>query len=200
MADMIQLAQRAAAVKAVSVEVAETMNFSALTPDALMTYCESRLRGINEQVNATFARQQQVRTATSSLGKLQEQLAWLGRAPNDGIHADDTSNFAKTKELYQDAINAMPAGDEKNRLQTEFDRFNSSTSGAGGDMIIGRDEAADMAKQVATISKDMSSSAELDMIELQSLMSQRQQALQMCTNMMAGLGQSSQQIAANIGK
>jgi hypothetical protein len=38
------------------------------------------------------------------------------------------------------------------------------------------------------------------MIQLQSLMSQRQQAIQMCTNMVQALGQSSQAVAANIGK
>lgn len=198
MASMVQAGQMAAAAKAVKTEVAETMSYASLTPDALLAYCNTRLRAINEQVNATFARQQQVRAATSALGRLQEHLAWLGRKPNEGIKDWDKANFSKAKELYQEAINAMPPGDEKNRLEVEYDRFLQSTEGQ--DMIISLDEAADMAKQVATISKDTSSAAELDMIQLQSLMSQRGQALTTFSNLVAAIGQSAQQIATNIGK
>ena len=53
---------------------------------------------------------------------------------------------------------------------------------------------------VASIQQDVNHEGELEMIKLQSLMSQRQQALQMCTNLVQSLGQSAQQITANIGK
>lgn len=46
----------------------------------------------------------------------------------------------------------------------------------------------------------LSHDAEIEMLNLQSLMSSRQQALQLCTNMVVALGDSAQRIASNVGK
>lgn len=50
------------------------------------------------------------------------------------------------------------------------------------------------------LTKDLESASQMDMIRLQSLMSSRQTAIQLATNMISALGESSKAIAANIGR
>ncbi len=52
---------------------------------------------------------------------------------------------------------------------------------------------------VENIQKDLNSSTELSMINLQSLMSQRQEAIQLCTNLVQSLGDQVNKIAENVG-
>ena len=52
---------------------------------------------------------------------------------------------------------------------------------------------------VQNIQKDMNASTELSMISLQSVMSQRQSAVPLITNMVQALGDQVNKIAANIG-
>jgi len=49
------------------------------------------------------------------------------------------------------------------------------------------------------VQSDVSNSAELQMISLQSLMSQRQEAIQICTNLVQSLGDQVNKIADNVG-
>ena len=52
---------------------------------------------------------------------------------------------------------------------------------------------------VGGLQKDLNAGAELNMINLQSLMSQRQTAIQLTTNLVQSLGDQMNKIAANIG-
>ena len=184
----------------------------ALSPDALLLYCKSRLRTIDDQVALQFQRQEVYRGATGANHKLQARLQDLARkdhhAIDGGAESPDRAaaarEWAEVDALFRDALARMPPGDERARLAAEHARFAATTRGADGegdaDGILGKEETVDMAKRIGELTSDMSKSAELDMIQLQSLMSQRQQAIQLCTNLVAGLGQIGQQIAGNVGK
>ena len=52
---------------------------------------------------------------------------------------------------------------------------------------------------VKGIQSDINSAAELSMIGLQSLMSQRQEAIQLCTNLVQSMGDQCNKIAENVG-
>jgi hypothetical protein len=55
------------------------------------------------------------------------------------------------------------------------------------------------AATLKTEQSDLNGGAELNMINLQAIMSQRQTAIQLTTNLVQALGDSSNKIAANIG-
>jgi hypothetical protein len=55
-------------------------------------------------------------------------------------------------------------------------------------------------KRLDALVSDINSSAQMDMINLQSLMSNRQTAIQLTTNMLKALNDSEKQIVHNIGK
>jgi hypothetical protein len=57
-----------------------------------------------------------------------------------------------------------------------------------------------MVKDLQTVASDAGSSSQLNMINLQSLMSQQQTAIQITTNLVQQLGQQNQAIATNVGK
>jgi hypothetical protein len=50
------------------------------------------------------------------------------------------------------------------------------------------------------VGKDIDSSAQMDMIRLQSIMSARQTAIQLSTNLIASLSESTKSIVSNIGR
>lgn len=174
----------------------------ALTPDALMAYCASRLRGLDEQMQTQFAKQQQYRSGAASLNKLQADLAHLADGinshsgnKNDGIKPGDGWEGTIDAE-FRDTLASMPDGPAKQEVMRQYQEFKNTA----GDHDLSPEECRNLAKALGDISKDMSSSAELDMINLQSMMSQRQLAIQMCTQMVSALGESSKSIAAQIGK
>lgn len=177
---------------------AGSINFmGALTPDALMTYCATRLRGLDDQMQTQLARQQQARDASGALNDLTNKMSQLG---NDhacnGIAANDAvGTRANVDALFQEALKKTPPGPALDMLAREYATFKNDL----GDNIMSKGDAASMATRLATVTKEMNGSAELDMISLQSLMSQRQTAIQMCTNLIAALNETPKAIAQKIG-
>jgi hypothetical protein len=70
----------------------------------------------------------------------------------------------------------------------------------GGDNVVHADEVANIVKDLQGIATDQNSSSQLQMINLQSLMSQQQTAVQLTTNLLQALDQQAQAIATNVGK
>lgn len=179
----------------------------ALTPDALMAYCASKLRSMDEQMQTQMAKQQGYRNASSILNQIQSDLQFLGSGsvggnkcqgilPGDGYEQ-------KLDAEFQEALKQLPDGPVKEEVLQQYQIFKNSTDPAShpaGDHMFNNPECTEMATQLGNIVKDLGSSAELDMIGLQSLMSQRQLAVQMCTQMVSALGESSKAVAAQIGK
>jgi len=173
----------------------------ALTPDALMMYCATRLRSLDDQMSEQFAKQHAHRASTSAVNNLQQRIHQLSVGKeHHALDANcdrvaDQAIKAEVEQMFQEALNTLPAGPQKDALEKEFAEWNKTM----GDKMLGKDEATNMAQRLGTISKDLSSSAELDMIQLQSLMSQRQTAIQLCTNLVSALGESAKTIAQKIG-
>ncbi len=176
---------------------------SAMTPDALMAYCASRLRGLDGEMATQFEKQQQYRNSSSAVNRLQSKLADLSNRPN-GLKvgdADHNATWTEVHDLFNKAMEALPPGSQQ-RAQLQTTRTNweeSFFTDQNGDGEVNKEEFTNLASQMSAIAKDLGSSAELDMIQLQSLMSQRQTAIQMCTNLISSLGESAKTIAQKIG-
>ncbi|HSQ65477.1 MAG TPA: hypothetical protein VLM85_19795 [Polyangiaceae bacterium] len=178
-----------------------------LTPDALMTYCATRLRGLDTQVQAAFAQQKQANADSSVLSAVERQI----QLPDADIaHAGDTSadpnklgglcpkdfNDAAVKAL-RDAADKVSDPQTKQALNAAADELQAKID---NNLPISVDDFKRLTTDaVSKIQQDLNSGTELSMINLQSLMSQRQSAIQMCTNLIQSLGDQMNKIAQNIG-
>jgi len=185
-------------------------DFAYMTPDTLMTYCESRLKGIDTQVKEQFAKQQSANKESTALTALMQALAGAGGASiNDArtdtagtnikaafVHALDASvgdpaTFAAVKAEYSkflatayeddDSPYKVPKADSKDTCSTIDDK-----------------ELQDMSANIKDAQSNLNSGSELAMIQLQQLMSQRQTAISTCTNLISTLNQASTGIAQNL--
>ncbi len=210
-----------------------------LTPDALMTYCQTRLQGIDSQVQKAFAEQQAMNQSTEMLGNLANSInlpaSDLDLTTEQGFKdafatakqlqaAADSCQDAGTKQQLQAAADKVLAKlntvlKDKEEPNCGFDTISAATSnsfidemyanksGNYGGSVSGDDAKytvdqfkGDTVDAIHNIQQNISSSAELSMINLQSLMSQRQEAIQLSTNLVQSLGDQCNKIADNVGK
>jgi hypothetical protein len=157
-----------------------------LTPDAMLVYCQSRLTGINTQCREIMTRQEKNAKAQAAAGDL-----------------------LSTLYLYQDGA---VEGSQRENVGLGYDKA-IATAGAdsplGRKLIHDRDtlfkDPADKNTMASLINatknhqSELNSDAEIDMIRLQSLMSQRQTAIQLTTNIVQSLNDQANKIVANIG-
>jgi hypothetical protein len=171
---------------------------SALTPEALMLYCGARLRDLDQEVNETFARQKQYRDATSALNDLQSDLNGLIKTKSaEGEYAipeHDQATLDRIGQKFERAITAAPPG-IREKLETAYAEWKTNP----GNTAYNVKEVKAKAEEIGGLAKEISSAAELDMIGLQSLMSQRQTAIQLTTNLLSSFNESLKAIAAKVG-
>ncbi|MDP9037151.1 MAG: hypothetical protein M3O50_20320 [Myxococcota bacterium] len=188
-----------------------------LTPDALMVYCQSRLHSIDDQIQGGFATQQlrnresvDIQKALETFHKYADGTESLSACSEmeqslKGLidHLTETDpgfpGLGKLKQTYNSLVftGTGPAG--YNSGMPVYDGYPVTGNGKEGD---GKIDGAEMQSFVtslqATVS-DLNSGAELQMIQIQSLMSQRQTAIQLTTNLVQSLGDQTNKIAQNIG-
>jgi len=189
-------------------------NISELTPEALLAYCAERMGSIDDQVKQYMGLAQAREKARGALNELKTALKTHG----GGLVADPNDN--PKKEIlakYDTAIEAAKKADPDlaNRLTAERDKFKSTAIEHDGmapegyenfrDVYDGfnkvsKEEMENFGDAVTGITSDLDEKSQLDMMTLQSLMSKRQTAVQMCTNLVSAVGDTSKAIAANIGK
>jgi hypothetical protein len=189
-----------------------------LTPDVLLAYCQARLTSIDSQVRGAFGSQQLRNSETSAiqtaLNALQENAG--------GVTNDATSCTAMEKALH-DLIEQLKATDpgcpELGKLKQTYNNlvytgtgptsdlpyedeslYPPKHSGPLGDKTIDSTEMQGFTSSLQSCASDLNSSSELQMIQLQSLMSQRQTAIQLTTNLVQSLGDQAQKIAENVGR
>jgi len=181
-----------------------------LTPDALMNYCATRLRDLDNQINFEMTKQQTVQKENSTLTNLLQQLG------ND-VGGDIDLTSGPGNDCVQAAIahlksasDALKATDPQTaqklaELATNLNDNlgNAQKQGSNGTnyksaLTLSTFKAA-ITDSVGNMQKDLNSGTELAMINLQSLMSQRQSAVQTVTNMVQSLGDQMNKITSNIG-
>jgi hypothetical protein len=163
-----------------------------VTPDAMFVYCQTRLRGVDTQCRDIMAKQEKSAKVQTALGELQTLLS----NKSEG-YGENPELYGKIGASFNRAIDAVgPDSEMGQRLLTIRDKeFN-----AGGDSAVNADEMKSIDSGVKTMQAQLNSQSELDMIHLQSLMSQRQTAIQLTTNILQSLNDSANKIVANIGR
>lgn len=189
-----------------------------LTIDSLMSYCQSRIQWLDAQAQQVFQQQQKAIDDSTALNDLRAALDSLtggidtgGRAAHDIVRA------------YQAAINKVGADTPLgHKLTQERDAFIDKVSPGGqlradmsqpdfwtrdlapnadNNMVtkLSPEDTKVFATSIKGIQDDLGHTSELNMVNLQSVMSQRQMAIQVVTNLVQSLGDMANKIAANIG-
>jgi hypothetical protein len=168
---------------------------NALTPDAMLIYLQQRLGGIDEQIAHAFSRQKASEAKRKDLMAIQT-AAKLG---SEG----GTITKDQLKEIDQSiddlaAVDSQMAENLKADLEKAGIEFNSEGNvKTGEDVELDDNQATAFNDCIGNRLKEIGASAELDMIELQTLMGQRQTAISLATNLCAQIGKSLEGIVEN---
>jgi hypothetical protein len=192
-----------------------------LSPEALMAYCQSRLDSIRSQVEGTLAQQEARNSQTAAL---QQVLATFNKN-SSGIGSNDSARISKCEEMEKalyDLITQLKSSGapcpELGKLEQAYNDLVYTGSGAKsdlpyvdkdtypphevgpeGDSVIDSQEMSGFIGTLQGCVNDLNSGSELQMIQLQSLMSERQTAISLTTNLVQSLDDALQKVADNIG-
>jgi len=201
--------------------VGSSTGSATLSPEGLLAYCQSRLQSIDSQIQSGLDSQEQTNSELEQLGQVLSSMKALANGSSDStqiIAAEnalgDYINSLKTSDpnnpelgaltqTYNDMVYSGSGGDP-NKLQggpgfIDEAKYPPKHTDPRGDMNYGEAEGQGFIASVQSAHDDMNSNSELAMISLQSLMSQRQTAIELTTNMMQSLDDQADKIAQNIG-
>ena len=188
-----------------------------LSPDALVAYCDTRLSDLDTQMQAIFAQQTQ---SAASIQNLDGIASLLNELPQPGsksgtnptIHISD-AQLRQIFSAYDTAIDdlsstkgtpaQMWSSGEKTTLGTElYQDVNAFRLACKGSVSSGwtlpESVVTNLSQNLKTYTSNLNSDSEMQMINLQSLMSSRQTAVELSTNMMQTLGSTGLAIVANL--
>ncbi len=162
---------------------------SSLTPDALMIYCQTRLRSLDSEIQKAFDEQSKGNSMKAELAELGSKITMDPNGFNDQAKLDQ---YVGELQAEQAKVGAnSPQGQE---IQKMIDTLKS-----GGDSTVTSQEIASIQQGFKTIQSTYDSGSELQMIQLQSLMSQRQTAIQLTTNLIQTMNDTMQKVVGNVG-
>jgi hypothetical protein len=183
-----------------------------LTPEGLMLYLESRLGDLDGQIDGLFKKQQDANRIREDLNAIQHALQTLESDPanknalgtknEDANHNNqfDRDELSDWERKITDAIADIKEVDPERgaKLESELKKTGYVLDGLNGEYMAY--EVKNTTDYLNTVSKDLESGAQLEMIKLQSLMSSRQTAIQLSTNLVSALCDSTKSIASNVGR
>jgi hypothetical protein len=206
-----------------------------LTPDALMTYCQTRLSGIDSQISMAMTEQQNINWEQSDIQGLLTDLSNDSATAGSGVMQNPTE-CKNLEQEFENVITSIQAKDPNSsalpQLELAHDTLMATGSGPfrdssgvlhgyynGGDPTapptgyipppnvnndqdgaIGSNEFTNLTNALTNINSSLGSGAELQMINIQSLMSQRTTAIQLTTNILQAYDDGLSKVADNIGK
>lgn len=182
-----------------------------LTPDGMMIYLETRLGSLDEQIDVIMNKQKQSEVARKSL---QNTLNLLAQCPEEGGEldamklADCFDDLARTVGIdASHAIEKTMPDSIRNRIG---DANHDGNWGSGYQkdapnpqnppLTLSKQDLQAASTQLETLIKDIESGSELEMIKLQSLMSARNTAISLSTNMASSIGKGQEAITGNVGR
>jgi hypothetical protein len=168
-----------------------------LSPEGLMIYLQTRMTGLDDQIDRIFEKQKKTEAIRKELNAIQVELDRLKTDPNNPGALLEAPGF---EEAIRSHINAIRKLDPNLANSLEADLMKEGNALWVTDGKYFSPEIETGKKTVDGVMKQLEASAQLEMIALQSLMSSRQTAVQLSTNLISALGEASRSIAANVGK
>jgi hypothetical protein len=168
-----------------------------LSPEGLMIYLQTRLTSLDDQINRIFEKQRKIEAIRKELNAIQLELDKLKTDPNNPGTLLDAPGF---EAAIRNRLNAIREIDPNlaDALEVELNQEGNALWVQDGKYFSQEIEAGK--KTIDNTIKQLEASAQLEMIALQSMMSSRQTAVQLSTNLISALGETTRSIAANVGK
>jgi hypothetical protein len=165
-----------------------------------MAYCEARLQSLDDQMNGIFQTQTANAATTQDVNHISTLLNDLpppSAKDTSGNVAVGTQDQENIDNAYATAINSVQ-GNPTLLASLTADKAAFDSECGGGRLTA--DQVSSLTGNLKNDAADLNSDSEMTMITLQSLMSQRQTAVQLTTNLVQSLGDQQNSIAKNIGQ
>lgn len=177
-----------------------------LTPEALLMYCETQLNSLDSDIQKYMDDQRTQLARKSILQDLETSLKNNNTVKKEkGMLKHRQHAIADAYATTYAELKAAGFNDEAARVKADFKKaFPNGDIGQKHPSIKGNtlptsteSEFERYTQPVTDLIDEIGKNAELNMIKLQSIMSKRQQAIQLTTNMMAKLDRGLDSITAN---
>ena len=179
----------------------------AMSPDAVLAYCESQMQGFNSDFNQFVQGAQTSAALKNTVTTLQTDMSSIPAAglncsnPGPGENATDQATFSKINgDLTAAIAQAQQGGNIElaQQLQGIQQTFNQGGSPGTTDNIVLPSEVTSMSSSLTSASSDIDANSQIQMISLQSVMSQQASVLQMSTGIIQQMGETQEKIAGNV--
>jgi hypothetical protein len=185
-----------------------------LTPDALLMYCQTRLQGLDAQIQRGVLEQQSANGDQQDLASVQAALSKYAPGCTDAKSVQELDNAVTQAiksiknrnpdspaiSMLQKMQSAIETGTTTPDLTTQMARQMGPGVTVNLPVALTAEQVKDLTTNLGQITSDENSTSELDMINLQSLMSQRQTAIELTTNMMQTLDDTMNKVVSNVGR
>jgi hypothetical protein len=191
---------------------------ASMSSDALLAYCRYQLGGLDQDMHAEIEDQNQRLADRQAVEKVQSTLESFGTQGPQDVKA-----MGQCYDAFQQAIQSLDANDPvRAELQSQCDKmcqtYGYNPGGEGFLIVSGEahglpnaptldpdkkphdDEWKGTTEAVSNLVSDIKSGAEIRMLQLQDLVSERQQAVELSTGMMSKTDQTLEDQAKAIGR
>lgn len=162
---------------------------NALSAEALLTYCKSQLSSLDTTVQSYL---DDARLNVQRKKALSEVENMMKKYENQPPAQEQWHHYG---EVFQGAIDSLPAGD---RTRAQLEQKWAELHKKNGHFT--KEEWKSETGKVGAMLQEVVGNAEINMIHLQSIMSQRQTAVQLTTGMLAKFDEATKSIVGNIGR
>jgi hypothetical protein len=208
------------------VNLPPTVEGGSLTVDALMLHCASQLNHLDDAIHAQMVKQNTARDQQDKMGQLRallsgEQIAGEGSKTKDVANAfkaaydslppgdprrNELSNgfrtYIATACFRNDPLLLKGVGNKYDLATMDASKANelNGLNATSEDNNVNSEEMKEIGAFVDNVSTSIGKGAELDMINLQSMVSKRQMAIQITTQLISKMNDSLSSIVQQIGK
>jgi hypothetical protein len=194
-----------------------------LTDASMLAYCGSQLQGIDSQIQKMFSDQQKQNQEQQIINQALQVLQGCtdGTLDSSGASAPNHDQCVAMEKALESAIDQIAAIDPNAACLTDLKHIhdNLMATGTGDkdpdvghgyyfakptdanptpDSNIKSSEMAQFIQAVQTVGSGLNNDAQLRMIQIQSLVSQQQTAVELTTNIMQSLDDSMKKVVENI--
>jgi hypothetical protein len=166
-----------------------------LTSD-LFSYCESQINTIDSEAETYFNNAQDNTTIQNDLSAAQGTVQnLLSEAEGHGGSFNDPTNVNLAQTQLQALASAYPAA--ASQINEAIDTL--TTNGQGGtDTTVSTSDCESILNTLSDVGTQLSSDNQMQMIALQSAMSDREQAIELTSNILQTVNDSATKVIANI--
>ncbi len=166
--------------------------FTYLSADSLLTYCQTNLRSLDDTMKQYMANQK----GNLELRKACQDVSTY-MANTFDVHGPKTAEqWAGCADRVTALKDLLPPNDPRRaKLDELAGQLRAGTQGASDENV---SHWKDMRETLTTMSDEIKSGSELEMIELQSVVSQRQTVVQLTTSILSKLNETMQSIVQKI--